>query len=106
RREEVDVAALRHRRVEVAVEQRLLLGIGERPLVEIGLLVREVPLAVLLLHEGHTELVEVVALRGLFGIEDRCPRNLLIGLVECHDLLQSCWYYSSYVRGGEASSGQ
>src|SRR6185437_6037940 len=66
--EEVDVAALADRGVVVASENRLLLRLRHRPLVDIGSLVGLEPLAILCLHQTHAELIERVALaRALRG---------------------------------------
>jgi hypothetical protein len=80
--QEIDVAAERDGAVQIHIQHRLLLRLGHRPLVQIGVLISLETLAVVGLHERHTELVQVVTLAALFGVEDRGPGYIQIRFVE------------------------
>src|SRR6478735_5473176 len=97
--QEVDVAAQRDAAVEVARQHGLLLVLGHRPLVQVGLLVGLEALAVAGFHERHAELVQVVAEPRLLGVEDGRAGHVLVGLFEGH-------YFSSgqYRRVGLSTS--
>jgi hypothetical protein len=70
--------------VEIEVEDRLLLLLRHRPLVEIGALVGDEALAVLGSHQRHAELVEVIAPSRLLGIEEGRPGDIPVALVTHH----------------------
>jgi len=75
--EEINVAAFGDGGVVVAREHGLLLGLGHRPLVEVGPLVATEPLAVLWLHQTHAELVELEALPRTLRGEHRRARDVV-----------------------------
>src|SRR5690606_30978537 len=76
-RQEVDVPAAVDHPVVVAVEHRLLGFLAKLPFVEIGTLVGQEAFAILLLHQAHRELIEVIALPCALGREHPCARNVL-----------------------------
>src|SRR5881394_3566096 len=74
---EVDVATEPEHAVPVTLKYYLLLLLGHRPLVEIGALVRLERSAVLGLHHGHAEHVEVIALARAIRVEHDGSRQIV-----------------------------
>ena len=70
--------------VPVPLHHRELLLLGHGPLVEVGPLVRQESFAVLVLHQGVEELVEMEALAGALGVEHPGAGDVLVFLLGSH----------------------
>src|SRR6185312_11709368 len=76
----VDVAAQLDHAAPVAIQDRLALVIGHRPLAQVLVLVGAELVAVLGLHQRHAELVDVVALPRALRVEQGRARNVIEAL--------------------------